>query len=184
LGQQEASNRLQAHWSSWITESDFQQIASLGLNFVRIPIGYWSVSPVQGDPYVQGAYDYLAKALDWASNHNLKVMIDLHGAPGSQNGFDNSGRKGDINWRLGDTIAQTHTALNKIRDDHASHPAVAAIELLNEPMGSTVGMDTVRQFYMDGWGDLKGSNVAITFHDAFNGVTSFNDWGSGMWNLL
>ncbi|KAK3088950.1 hypothetical protein LTR53_019870, partial [Teratosphaeriaceae sp. CCFEE 6253] len=40
------------------------------------------------------------------------------------------------------------------------------------------------QFYMDGWGDLKGSNVAITFHDAFEGVTSWNDWGDDMWNLL
>ena len=45
-------------------------------------------------------------------------------------------------------------------------------------------MDTVRQFYMDGWGDLENSNVAITFHDAFEGVNSWNDWGSGMWNLL
>lgn len=45
-------------------------------------------------------------------------------------------------------------------------------------------MDTVRQFYMDGWGNLKNSNVAITFHDAFQGVTSWNDWGSGMWSLM
>jgi glucan 1,3-beta-glucosidase len=74
--------------------------------------------------------------------------------------------------------------LNKIRDDHASHPAVAAIELLNEPLGPNLNMDTVRQFYMDGWGNLKESGVAVTFHDAFEGVTSWNDWGSGMWNLL
>jgi glucan 1,3-beta-glucosidase len=25
-------------------------------------------------------------------------MIDLHGAPGSQNGFDNSGRRGGADW--------------------------------------------------------------------------------------
>lgn len=51
-------------------------------------------------------------------------------------------------------------------------------------MGPSLDMDTVRQFYMDGWGDLENSNVAITFHDAFEGVNSWNDWGSGMWNLL
>jgi glucan 1,3-beta-glucosidase len=45
-------------------------------------------------------------------------------------------------------------------------------------------MNTVRQFYMDGWGNLKDSNVAITFHDAFQGVTGWNSWGAGMWNLL
>lgn len=78
----------------------------------------------------------------------------------------------------------TITALNKLRDDHASNPAVSTIELLNEPMGSSVGMDTVRQFYMDGWGNLKDSDVAITFHDAFQGVNSWNDWGAGMWYLI
>lgn len=159
-------------------------MAGIGINFVRIPIGYWSVSPLEGDPYVQGAYDYLGQALNWAESSGIKVMIDLHGAPGSQNGFDNSGRRGAIDWLQGDTIAQTHTALNQIRDDHAAHPAVAAIELVNEPLGSSLDMSTVTQFYMDGWGDLENSNVAITFHDAFQGVTSWNDWGSGMWALL
>ena len=74
--------------------------------------------------------------------------------------------------------------LNKIRDDHASHPAVSAIELLNEPLGPNLDMATVKQFYMDGWGNLKDSNVAVTFHDAFEGVTGWGDWGAGMWNLL
>ena len=156
----------------------------MGLNFVRIPIGYWSVSPLSGDPYVQGAYDYLGMSLDWAQSNGIMVMIDLHGAPGSQNGFDNSGRRGGIGWQQGSTVSQTITALNKIRDDHASHPAVAAIELVNEPMGPSLNMDTLRQFYMDGWGNLKNSQVAITFHDAFEGVTSWNNWGSGMWSLL
>ncbi|KAI6854487.1 glycoside hydrolase [Hortaea werneckii] len=184
LGKDEAYSRLHDHWSSWITEDDFSEIAGIGLNFVRIPIGYWSVAQEDGSPYVQGAYDFLGKAVGWAGDHGLKVMIDLHGAPGSQNGFDNSGRRGQIEWTQGDSISQTRKALNKIRDDWAGHDSVAAIELLNEPMGPSLDMDTVRQFMMDGWGDLKDSNVAITFHDAFEGVNSWNDWGSGMWSLL
>lgn len=74
LGPDEAKTRLEKHWSSWITEGDFHDIASKGLNFVRIPIGYWAVRPVEGEPYVQGAYGYLGKALDWARNANLKVI--------------------------------------------------------------------------------------------------------------
>jgi len=54
-------------------------MAGAGLNHVRIPIGYWSVLPRDGDPYVEGAYDKLGEALDWASGAGLKVMIDLHG---------------------------------------------------------------------------------------------------------
>lgn len=78
----------------------------------------------------------------------------------------------------------THQALNQIRDDLAAHSAVAAIELVNEPLGPDLDMDTVRQFYMDGWGNLEDSHVAVTFHDAFEGVNSWNNWGSGMWALL
>jgi hypothetical protein len=36
----------------------------------------------------------------------------------------------------------------------------------------------------DGWGNLKDSNVAVTFHDAFKGVDAWGDFGAGMWNLL
>lgn len=51
-------------------------------------------------------------------------------------------------------------------------------------MGPSLDMDVVRQFYNDGWGNLRDSNVAIVFHDAFMGVNSWNDWGSGMDNLM
>jgi len=184
LGKGAMQKKMQKHWSSWITKEDFGQIADAGLNFVRIPIGYWSVHPLKDDPYVQGAYEWLGKSLDWAEGAGLKVMIDLHGAPGSQNGFDNSGKLGEVGWTQGNSVAQTIKALTKIRDDHASHKAVAAIELLNEPMGPSLDMDTVRQFYMDGWGNLKNSDVAVTFHEAFEGVDAWGDWGSGMGNLL
>jgi glucan 1,3-beta-glucosidase len=68
----------------------------------------------------------------------------------------------------------------------ASHQAVSSIELLNEPLGGkgNVDVNTVKQFYYDGWGDLKNSGVAVAFHDAFQGVTAWNDWGAGMGNLL
>ena len=84
----EASRLLTAHWDSWITEADFAAIASYGLNHVRIPIGYWALDTSRGEPYPQGQYPYLFKAVGWAKKHGLRVMIDIHGAPGSQNGFD------------------------------------------------------------------------------------------------
>lgn len=79
LGKDAAKSALQAHWNSWITQDDFNQMAKAGLNHVRIPIGYWSVIPIDGEPYVQGAYEKLREALDWANSAGLKVLIDLHG---------------------------------------------------------------------------------------------------------
>ena len=74
-----ARSTLQAHWDSFINESDFQAIARAGLNHVRIPIGYWAVEKHEGDPYVDGQIEYLDKAVQWATDAGLNVMVDLHG---------------------------------------------------------------------------------------------------------
>ena len=79
LGQSEASSRLTNHWNTWITQDDFNQIAAAGLNHVRIPIGYWALAPLDGDPYVQGQLPILDQAITWARSAGLKVLIDLHG---------------------------------------------------------------------------------------------------------
>ncbi len=45
---------------------------------------------------------YVKRFLSWCEEVGLKVLIDLHGAPGSQNGFDNSGKRGDVEWYTSD----------------------------------------------------------------------------------
>ena len=79
LGKDEASSRLTNHWQTWITQDDFNQIAAAGLNHVRIPIGYWALAPLDGDPYVQGQLPILDQAIGWARSAGLKVLLDLHG---------------------------------------------------------------------------------------------------------
>ncbi|KAK7690700.1 hypothetical protein QCA50_005799 [Cerrena zonata] len=91
---------LQNHWETWITEDDFKAIKAAGLNHVRIPLGYWSVPMTSADtnfttsvaPFTPGAWPYFVQALNWAKQNGLHTIVDLHGAPGSQNGFDNSGQ--------------------------------------------------------------------------------------------
>lgn len=42
LGQKAADAAWDTHWKSWVTESDITQIASYGLNTIRIPVGFGS----------------------------------------------------------------------------------------------------------------------------------------------
>lgn len=79
LGQDEAKARLIGHWDTFITEQDFFDIAAAGMNHVRIPIGYWAVEALPGDPYVDGQLEYLDRAIEWAGAAGLKVIVDLHG---------------------------------------------------------------------------------------------------------
>ena len=78
---------LTQHWETWYTEDDFKNISAANLNHVRIPIGYWGI-PLNRtvEPYISGAYPYFKTAVQWARKYGLYVIVDLHGAPGSQNG--------------------------------------------------------------------------------------------------
>ena len=58
-------------------------------------------------PYVFGGMEYIDKAVEWAVQFNMTVLIDLHGCPGSQNGQDHSGKSGDILWSDPANVAKT-----------------------------------------------------------------------------
>lgn len=191
LGQTECYNRLSQHWNTWITQDDFNQIAAAGLNHVRIPLGYWAINPQPGDPYVQGQINVLDQAIGWARSAGLKILIDVHGAPGSQNGFDNSGKYGSVNWQSGNNVQQTLVTLNKLSQKYStSNDVVTAIQLLNEPLGPILDMDAVKQFYWDGFGNVREyqSETAVCIHDAFqdyvNYWNGFMNQASGANNII
>ncbi|MCJ1299167.1 exo-1,3-beta-glucanase [Hypocenomyce scalaris] len=176
LGPTEALSRLSSHWNTWITQDDFNQIGAAGFNHVRIPIGYWAVAPLPGDPYVQGQLPILDQAIGWARNASLKVLIDLHGAPGSQNGFDNSGRYGPVDWQQGNTVNETLNAIQGLAERYTNQTdVVTAIELLNEPLDSSINMDELKTFYLNGYGVVRDSNsdTAVTIHDAFENIDTY-----------
>ena len=103
-------------------------------------------------------------------------------APGSQNGFDNSGRYGPVTWQQGDTVRQTLTAIANLAQRYAGDTdVVTAIELLNEPLGPVLNLDAIKQFYYDGWGNVRNSNpfTVVTIHDAFEGVGYWNGFMNG-----
>jgi len=184
----DAQSKMEAHWSSWYTQNDFNNIAKAGLNLVRIPIGYWAFHKNDGDSYVQGQAAYLDQAIGWARSAGLKVWVDLHGAPGSQNGFDNSGTRGNVGWQQGDTIAQTLAVLKTISQKYGSQSyqdVVVGIELLNEPLGPALDMGKLTQFYKDGFGQQRDvSDNVIVIEDAFQNPSYWNGLLNGNNNVL
>ncbi|AOA62628.1 Major exo-1,3-beta-glucanase of the cell wall, involved in cell wall beta-glucan assembly [Komagataella phaffii GS115] len=192
LGKSLALDRLQQHWSTFYDEKDFQDIAAYGLNFVRIPIGYWAFQLLDDDPYVQGQEEYLDKALEWSRKHGLKVWIDLHGAPGSQNGFDNSGKRDSWDFQNGNNVQVTLDVLKYISKKYGTtdyYDVVIGIQLLNEPLGPILDMDNLRQFYADGYDLVRDvGNNFVVIHDAFYQAPEY--WGDdftsaeGYWNVV
>ncbi|KAJ2801034.1 hypothetical protein H4R20_003833 [Coemansia guatemalensis] len=178
LGKQECQARLNRHWGSFVQEADISILASQHINTLRIPVGYWALAPDHSEPYVQGQIPYLKQILDWASKYGMRTILDLHGAPGSQNGFDNSGLRGDINWtkRPGDIqrALDSLAVLARIANDH---PSVVGVQALNEPANWGIPKTTIIQFYIQAYNVIKSiaPQVAVVFHDAFLPDSEWSD---------
>ncbi|KAF2645171.1 putative glucan 1,3-beta-glucosidase [Massarina eburnea CBS 473.64] len=177
-----AAEKLRQHWDTYITEDDIAKIASYGMNALRIPIGYWAFSN-SNTTYITGADEYLNRAVLWARNHGMKVWVDLHGAPGSQNGFDNSGHSGDVNWQtpanLDETIAVLEIIANKYgTSDFAD--VVAGIELVNEPISWgnnnwTLTQEWTKKAFVRVREAASNKNLRVVMHDSFTGAMSWLD---------
>lgn len=161
-----ARERLEKHRQSFIAERDFAWIKAHGLDAVRLPIGFWTLE--EHAPYIAGA-QHVDNAMQWARNHDLQVLIDLHGAPGSQNGFDHSGRSGDLNWPQPENVAATVRALEIIAQRYGQHPNLWGIECLNEPRWD-VPLETLQAFYGAAYPRVRKHlplDRAFVIHDGF-----------------
>ncbi|GJR51157.1 probable glucan 1,3-beta-glucosidase A [Tanacetum coccineum] len=142
------------HWETFIVEKDFKFIADSGLNAVRIPVGWWTANdPSPPKPFVGGSLQYLDKAFLWAEKYNLKVILDLHAAPGSQNGFEHSAtRDGLIEWGITDeNIQETVRVIEFFTTRYAAFPSLYAVELINEPHASGVPVSVLNKYYDAGY---------------------------------
>jgi glucan 1,3-beta-glucosidase len=124
-------------------------------------------------PYAQGAAPYLDAAIDWARQTGLKVVIDLHGAPKSQNGFDHSGRKSAYpGWGDDDSVSYTHATLRVLEEKYAvpaMQDVVVAIQFLNEPFLMHLDRNRVKNFYRDAYYNLRTiSDTPAMLHDGFD----------------
>jgi glucan 1,3-beta-glucosidase len=162
-----AAEKIETHRREFVTEEDFKWLAKNKINAVRIPVGYWILDG--DDPYV-GGIQYLDWAVKTAEKYNIYVLIDLHGAKGSQNGHDNSGRIGPSEWfKISSYRVQTTEVLEKLAGRYKSDLNVWGIELLNEPKVGLLQLK-LRKFYKEAY--IRLSKVArpgmhIIFHDAF-----------------
>jgi glucan 1,3-beta-glucosidase len=124
-------DRLKNFRDSYVTKKDFTWLAQHGVRVIRLPVGYWLFGD---EPPFQGTVAYVDRAFAWAEETNLKILLDLHGVRGSQNGHDHSGRSGSTAWhRDKDNMSQSLRVIEKLAERYGKSRALLGISLLNEP---------------------------------------------------
>lgn len=199
---------MKEHRDTYVTEKDFADIASHGINAVRLPVPYFVFGDVE--PY-NGCIEYVDKAFDWAEKYGLEILLDLHTTPDSQNGYDNGGITGVCKWcQQPEKVEFCLQVLERLAKRYAHRKGLLGIEVVNEPISwivymtspsrnkaadkeeakgsSYVPMKFLKRFYKEAYRRLRTilpEEKVICFHDGFR-LTSWNRFfrKSGMKNVL
>jgi aryl-phospho-beta-D-glucosidase BglC (GH1 family) len=190
-------NDLEKHYQTFITEEDFAQIAGAGLNWVRLPIPFWAVQTFEEEPYyAKVSWKYIVQAMQWARKYGLRINLDLHSHPGSQNGWNHSGygRGVDaINWLKGLMgIANAQRSLDHIRiiTEFISQPQYAPLVpmfgIVNEPFAAQLDRRALEAFNYQAYkmirgitGIGEGKGPIISIHDGFASASSWYGFLAG-----
>ncbi|KAJ6502951.1 glycoside hydrolase family 5 protein [Mycena vitilis] len=190
---------MERHYDTFITEADIAQIAGAGLNWVRVPVPFWAVSTwsdvgtdetgaAVAEPFLEGVcWKYIVRLLGWARKYGIRVNLDLHTAPGSQNGYNHSGRLGQVNFLngvMGYANAQRMLDYIRVIVEFISQPeykdVVPMFGIVNEALLSTIGRDQLTSFYLEAHNMIRGitglgegNGPFISIHDGFDGTASW-----------
>lgn len=138
------------YFHSWVNEEDYDLLVELELNTIRLPI-YWR--NLLNDDFTRKddsvAFKYIDNVIEKAKEHDLYVVLDLHGAPGSQNGDEHSGivGQGANFWHNQDYINSAVTFWEFVVDHYQNvrpdlSATIATYDILNEPTYTDKGITT------------------------------------------
>ena len=142
FGAEKARNLIKTYEKNYWTDADFDNCVNLGINCIRLPIWYRNLVD-ENDNWYPDAFERIDWFVEEAGKHGIYVIIDMHGAYGSQNGSDHSGvdggsdKLGASKFFFGDEAASNQEKYYKMWEKIAKHykgnPVVAGYDLLNEP---------------------------------------------------
>ena len=142
FGAEKTQALVQAYEDNFITASDIAQIEKLGFNCVRVPFWYRNFMTEDGawltaDPNDNPGFQRLDWLIEQCREHNIYVILDLHGAPGGQSMNHSTGKAGRNALYTDSTAMEAAVRLwTGIAERYRSEPVVAAYDLLNEPQNN------------------------------------------------
>lgn len=191
FGKETCERLFDVYRDTYIQTNDLDHIASFGLNVIRLPIWYRTLQDEDGTWRTDSF-----KRMDWlvveAWKRGIYTIIDLHGAPGGQSDKDGTGRvrRKDINglqpelWSSEANLQRTVELWQRIAQHYKGNPAVAAYDLLNEPMGAP-SRDAIWNLYDRLYKALRAIDPdhVITIESCWSGKVDGKDIGWS-WHVL
>lgn len=129
-----------AFWDSfretYVTEEDIRYLKAAGFNTVRVPLHYALFMDPQDPSRFEGpGYRLLDRLIGWCRTAGLKVIVDLHAAPGGQTGVNHDDGTGfPLVFYVPSYRRQTIDLWRHLAERYRDEPTVLGYDLLNEPI--------------------------------------------------
>ncbi|RGP63780.1 hypothetical protein FSPOR_8387 [Fusarium sporotrichioides] len=192
IGQAKANAAFKKHWETWITEADIKEIASLGLNAVRIPVGYWMYEDIiqDGEYWPRGGIWQLDRIVGLCKKYGIYVLIGLHSGPGisspneqfTGHSVPNPGFYTPENYERAYRFLEWMT---KRIHTNGNYTTAGMLEVLNEPVHvpkwKNEAADMIKNYYPGAFKRIQAMEgylkvpTADRLHIQFMGKS----WGSG-----
>lgn len=138
FGYAERERLMKLFRDNWIRTRDWDMLRGFGLNLVRLPF-IWSLVEDERNPrhLRADAWHYLDDAINQAEARGMYVILDLHGAVGSQGTEHHSGcANKNLYWSTPEYQDRTTWLWEQVASRYKNRAAVAGYSLLNEPWGA------------------------------------------------
>ncbi|MBK8044375.1 MAG: cellulase family glycosylhydrolase [Haliscomenobacter sp.] len=142
IGKEKAALFWKTYRENYITEEDIKRIAELGFNSVRPALNSRLFLTEGENPvYVEEGFLLIDNLISWCKKYGIYVIIDMHGAPGGQTGANIDDSPNNIPELFIEKKYQDQLVdlWIKIAQRYKDEPAVAAYDLLNEPLPKGTG---------------------------------------------
>lgn len=136
FGKEVAEELIKVYEDHWWREKDFDNVLDLNFNVLRLPISYINLLDENGILRADtlATYDWF---VDECEKRDIYVILDLHAAPGSQNGKDHSGDSSASKLYQSKEYRELTISLWKqLAAHYKGNPTIAGYDLLNEPEGT------------------------------------------------
>jgi endoglucanase len=145
IGPEDASRFWVKFREVYITEEDVRFIKAAGFNTVRVPLN-WRLFVGAGedgtDRYDAPGWPLLDRLIRWCREAGLRVIVDLHAAPGGQTGVNHDDGPGyPLTFYVPRNRQRTIALWQKLAARYRAETAILGYDLLNEPISPYSDVD-------------------------------------------
>ena len=150
IGTEAAEDFWELYRANYVAQADIDQIAEWGFNHLRVPFHYKQFYDSTGSETPIG-YAIVDELISWCEPYNMYIILDMHCAPGGQNGGPISDSDGTARLWLEESNKElTIQIWKEIATYYADHTLIGGYDLINEPvLPSGVTLEEFKQLYID-----------------------------------